>query len=375
MWKPDPDIWNRKTILTVTVLLIIALNIDIYGSAYTLWMSLHKMSSLIIGMAMITTFVEVNGWTISGVLIDRYGTKKVQFFSLLILLISGATGAMLDGLAVLCCLLVRFMVCQIALTANTIQIRDLLPEEKQGRGFGQLFMVGFFGGVVGAAIGSWLASDYQAVWKWVGPILTIFGIVVLMYTQQSNRVPEKASIRPHPEVIRLSVPLIGIMAIQSVFITFVVIDLGVENGTFVRVGSYAGSGLAGLIVPFLLKHIKENEKAFIRYGVIVTSASLLFLYWPNVVGLIVASFVIGIIFNGIQTQILGTKVYLLTDQKGRAASTSRLVQGAGRIIGIYGLGMIRDHIGKSMWLVLPIILLASLPVFEWTFRHCPAWKK
>lgn len=375
MRKLDPEIWNRKSFLSIFVLFIIALNIDIYGSAYTFWMSLHKMSSLITEMVIMVTFFEVIGWAVSGVLIDRYGTKKVQLIALVILLLTGSVGAMQDGLVVLCCLLVRFMVCGIALTANTIQIRDFLPEKKQGKGFGQLFMVGFFGGVAGAAMGSWLASEHQLVWKWAGPILTVCGIVILMYTHQSNRVPEKVSIRLHPEVFQLVIPTMGIVIVQSVLITYVVVDLGIQNGTIARVGSYVGSGLAGWIVPYLLKHFNENEKLFIRIGVVIVSVSMLFFYWPHVVGLMVVAFVIGIIFSGIQNQILGTKVYLLTDQKGRAASTSRLVQGGSRIIGIYGLGLVRDHVGEAMWLLLPIFLLISLPAFEWTFRRCAAWKK
>lgn len=184
------------------------------------------------------------------------------------------------------------------------------------------------------------------------------------------------SIRPHPEVFKLVIPTTGIVIIQSVLITMpVVVDLGVQNGTIARVGSYAGSGLAGWIVPYLLKHINENEKLFIRIGVVTVSVSMLLFYWPHVVGLMVAAFAMGVIFSGIQNQILGTKVYLLTDQKGRAASTSRLVQGGIRIIGIYGLGFVRDYVGEAMWLLLPIFLLISLPAFEWTFRCCAAWKK
>lgn len=144
MRKLDPEIWDRKSFLTIFVLFIIALNINIYGSAYTFWMSLYNMSSLITEMVIMVTLFEVIGWTVSGGLIDRYGTKKVQVIVLLILLVTGSVGAIQDGLVALCCLLVRFMVCGIALTANTIQIRDLLPEKKQGRGLGQLFMAGFF---------------------------------------------------------------------------------------------------------------------------------------------------------------------------------------------------------------------------------------
>jgi MFS family permease len=319
------------------------------------------------------TIVDVIGWTISGVLVDQYGTKKVQFVSLLVLLITGVIGAMLDGLFLLCCLFLRFLICGIALIANQIQIRGLLQEEKQEKGVGQLVVVGFAGAVIGASMGSWLAYEHQTVWKWVGPILTIFGIVALMYTQQSNRVPEKASILPHPEVFKLVFPMMSFSICRGMMVAYVVVDFGVSDGSIFRTGMYVGSGVSGWVLPSLLKH--TNQKTFIRVGVFLMSGAMLFLYWRNLAGLMVASFAIGFISNGISNQILGTKVYLLTDQKGRADSTNRLTQGVSSIIGIYGLGMIRDHVGEAVWLTLPIILLISLPAFGWTFRHCSAWKK
>jgi MFS family permease len=373
MRKPDPDIWNRRTILAVFIEFIIALNIDIYGSAYTFWMSIHSLGSLIALAVIITTIVDATGWIISGVLVDRYGTKKVQMVSLSVLLITGAVGAMFDGVVLLCCLFVRFLTCGIALIANQIQIKGQLPEDKLAKGWGQLFVVGFVGAVIGACIGSWLASEHQAVWKWAGPILTFFGIVALIYTQQSNRIPKETSILPHPQVFQLVFPVMSISICQGAMAAYIIVDLGVRDGSLVRAGTYVGSGVVGWILPSLLKHI--NEKAFIRMGMFLMSGAWLFLYWQNFAGLMVASFAIGFISNGIVSQILGTKVFLLTDQKGRASSTSKLVSGGSRIIGIYGLALVRDHVGEAMWLILPILLLFSLPAFEWSFRHSYAWKK
>lgn len=375
MWKakkPDPDIWNKKTILTVSVVFIIAINIDLYGSALTFWMSLHEMSSFMEKAVMITiACVEVIGWATSGLLVDRYGTKKVQLVSLWFLLTTGLFATTLEGRSFLYCLLLRFLICAMALVANTIQLRDMLPKEKQEK-YPQLFLVALVGGVAGASVGSWLAGEHEAVWKWIGPILTIVGIAALMHTQPPNRAPKKVSLRPHPEVFKLIVPVTTIVIIQFVLIAYVVKDLGPRDGAAVRVMMYVGNGLAGWVVPFILSY--TDRKKFIRFGVIIASVALLCLYWPNLTGLITASLVIGIIFSGIQTCILETKVYLLTeDQRGRATATSRLVQGGSRIVGIIGLGMVRDHVGDAVYLFLPLVLLLSLPVFEWTFRRSP-WK-
>lgn len=375
MKRLDHEVWNRRTMLAIFVECIITLNIDVYGSSYLLWLQLHGLSSFIGMTATAVIIATFCSGIVSGVLIDRFGTKKVQLYTFLVILVTGLVGCTINasGYQFLVIQTVQFFAYGIVIAANWVQIRGLLPEAKQASGIGKLGAIGLLGSVVGVSTGSWLVSEHLAVWNWTGPIITALGIAALLRTKQSNHVPERTAILPHKGVLFLVVPSFGLAICQGVLVTFIVLDLGVKYGSLFRACMYIGSGVAGWVVPSLTKRL--SEKQFIRLGVLFMSGAMLLIYQSSLIGLVVAPLVFGIVYNGVYNQILGTKAFVITDQKGRAASTSSLVTGLGRIAGVNALGAVRDQWGMAVWLTLPFVLIIFLPLFELTFRRSSAWKR
>jgi MFS family permease len=269
MRKPDKEVWNRQTLFAVVVECMIMLNIDVYGSSYTLWMKLQGQASVITLAATIVTVTSFFGYALVGVLIDRFGTKAVQLVALHFLLIAGIGVAVTDGWYALSWQILRFFLCGVLMVANDTQVRGLLPEgKKKMSGVGKLKSIGTLVSIIGVLTGSVMVSEHRDLWNWLGPIAAAIGIIFLLISKQSNHVPERASIFPHKEVFQLTCPVIGIAVCANVLVTYIVIDLGVRDGSLVRTVTYIGASLSGWLLAYLVKrHRFDNCLANHRGGI------------------------------------------------------------------------------------------------------------
>lgn len=374
-WRFDREVWNRFTLLAVIVSCVGAFNTDLYTSSVPVWLDLRGQESLAKLAITIAIISQIGGGLVAGYFIDRYGTKKVQFVALLIMLLTALGSSFAQsGQQILGAQAIRYGACETVALAIGVQLRSLLPEPKHISGMGQLNAVSFGVAATGVWIGPWLVSEQLEVWKWIAPIVTVVGIIAVLGSESANVKPEKISLLPHEEVLKIAVPVTGIAICQGVIVTFLVLDVGMDIGSPARACMYVVSAIAGWkMVPFLINHL--GEKNFIRCGVFFMMGAMLLIRWPHLIGLMVAAFIVGLVGSGTKL-LLQKKAFAITEQKGRASSTEMLVFRVGMVIGAFVFGLVRDKIGMNMWLTLiPVLAICSLLLFEWSFRHSPAWRE
>ncbi|MCH5583380.1 MFS transporter [Shimazuella sp. AN120528] len=332
----------------------------------------QKMGYLsVLGLVMgVTIGATLVGGLSSGPLLDRFGIRKVQGASLGIMLVNAVwTAYAQEWIEMMILQSVRDFVCAIGIVACGMRARAILSQnqEEQIKGLGKLNIWSYAASATFAWLGPILVTHNMVLWKWLGAIITFIGLLEVVLNKQPVQIKtEKKNIENFSvwdwDILKLVLPAIGVSIIQGVVNTFIIVDAGVNLGSPVRAAMNIAAGLAGIIVPYMVK--KWGDKLVIRSLMSLVVIAVLCLIWPTWYILVFVGLSIGLAQMGINI-ILTVK----RPNTGRSASMHSLVDYGGAAFSSIFWGTVRQLAGiTSSYALLLIPALLCFFAFERLFR-------
>lgn len=404
----DKEIWNRQMLLAMLVCCVAAFHIDLYTSSVPELLKQWGEPESIVGLAITFAIAsQLIGNVIGGYLIDRHGVKRVQYGCLSVMLLTSLLSSFAESSQqILAAQLIRYAAGDIIVSTVKVQWRSWLPRNKHVSGVIKLNSPMLGVAAITAFVGPWMVGEtLMPIWKWAPPILAAMAFVVVWQVPDVPK-PGKSSLF-QSDVFKLWLPQAGIGICTGAFLTHLVNDVSkVEISSF-RFGMYVIPAVVGWwCIPKLiglldkqgkseprleekrqgtpdlgekdlsqvLNHQIQGEKRFIRLGVLLMAGAMLLFRWPNLIGLLVAVFIISLFTNGVR-QVLESRAHVMTEQTGLAASLGPLVYRGNMLIGSFGFGLLLEVMQQDQdsWLILAPLMASSLALYEWSFRTNRGW--
>jgi MFS family permease len=361
--------WSVPIILLMCTETAIVYNMDAYSAAIPAWF--QKMDFLsVLGLVMgVTIGFTLLGGLSSGLLLDRFGIRRVQGISIVIMFITSVWTSFAQGWVEMMILQsIRDFVCAIGIVACGMRARAILSQNRaeQLTGLGKLNIWSYAASATFAWLGPILVIHKMVWWQWLGPMITFLGLLEVVF----NKYPENIKTEKHSEnssvwdwdILKLVLPAIGVAIMQGVVTTFIIVDVGVNIGSPVRASMNVAAGLAGIIVPIMVK--KWGDKMVVRSLMSLVVLAVPCLIWPTWYTLVFVGLSIGFSQLGLNL-ILTVK----RPNTGRSSSMHSLVDYGGAAFASSTWGMARQLVGvASSYGLLLIPLLLAFLAFERLFR-------
>jgi MFS family permease len=366
-FRLDSTIWNKGTVAAMLTESVIAYNMDAYSAGVPVWlqrMGFLSMVGVVMGVAILATLF---GGLYAGKLIDKYGTRRVQGLTLLVMLVTSIGSSLANGwIEMMLLQTIRDYVCAIGIVSCGLRARALLlqGEEEQLRGLGQLNVLSYAVSAASAALGPWLVAEHMDFWRWLGPVITGLGLLEVLFNKHDYKpsVVSGNNGKINKDILKLVYPALGVSFVQGVVYSYLVVDVGVGLGSPVRAAINIAAGTAGLFVPMLVK--KLGDKNTIRLLLLLLIGAVFGLVWPDRFTLIFSGLAIGTAQTGISIILVAKR-----PNTGSSASTHAFVDFGGAAFSSSVYGMVRKSMGVDAsyaFLFLPVLF--AVVGFERNYR-------
>lgn len=383
--------FNLQSGLTLGAFFALTFGYALISTPVTLILEQKGGPSLVAGVMTVTSLIALWGYKVSGKRCDEWGSSVVAIIAVPLFAIS------------LCLLYPGWVVASwmtsgwvyaVAFVAVDALFRSMVSDEHRLQAMSAEIVLSFLGAGVATAFGGWLFSSSYHVWVSVSILAAIVsGLLVFAVVHSEVRVGfskayssvrhgrcVKRGVRFHrfkgwrqnidPQLLGIALPQLVVSVVQAVFMTYLVLDIGVASGTLVIGVAQVFNGLGA---PMMAKAIKKLGDEVVIYLSLcsLTSSMLLIRLGREAAGislggvsclLLLAGFLIGLALSGARLSFKN-RVYDRAPEhkKGAATALSSIVPQMGMLIGYLVGALLASILGYSgIWLSLCFILLVAL---------------
>lgn len=304
----------------------------------------------------------------AGPLIHRYQTRKVQFGALVIMLLTAVWSTTIEGwVEMMLCQSFRDFACAIGIIACGVRARNMLPpdEASQLKGLGQLNVWSYGFSALAAMAGPLLVSSHMDWWRWLGPVISLLGLLELVFNKNHPEIVEEAG--EHVQILnwdvfKLVMPTLGVSIAQGVVTTYIILDVGATMGAPVRAAINVAAGLAGVVIPKLVE--KWGDKHVVRALMILAVLAVPCVLAKTMVTLVFAGLALGMAQVGISLILIVKR-----PNTGSSASTHEVTNYSAQAFSALAWGGVRQLVGPaSSYAMLIPILAGCVGLFENSFQ-------
>jgi hypothetical protein len=372
------NFWTVPIVLMMVTESAIAWNLDAYSASMPAWFTAMGWSetTVIIPAVGLSAGVAIGclglGSIAAGPLIHHYQTRKVQFGALTVMLLTAVWSTTIEGwVEMTVCQGIRDFACAVGIIACGVRARNMLPQNQseQLKGLGQLNVWSYGFSALAAMAGPLLVTYHMDWWRWLGPAISLLGLLELVFNKNHPEVVEEAGDYSivNRDVFKLVMPTLGVSLAQGAVTTYIILDVGASLGAPVRAAINIAAGLAGVVIPRLVE--KWGDKQVVRALMVLAVLSVPCVLAKTMVTLVFAGLALGMAQVGISLILIVKR-----PNTGSSASTHEVTNYSAQTVSALAWGGVRQSFGVnfSYAMLIPILVVCHF-MFEKWFRTPSVW--